>query len=104
MDFPGESKEPANKMSIRVKISASLRHPTTRKGVVEVAAHTVAECLDNLEADFPGIKQRLCDERGGIHSFINIYVNGEDVHYLQGLSTPLKSGDEVIIVPAIAGG
>jgi molybdopterin synthase sulfur carrier subunit len=57
-----------------------------------------------LEVVYPGLKDRLCDEAGEIRRFVNIYVNGEDVRFLQGLATPVKDGDEVSIVPAVAGG
>jgi len=62
------------------------------------------ECIEGLDAKFPGLKERLLDEAGQIRRFVNIYVNGEDVRFLQGLDTPLHPGDEVSIVPAVAGG
>ena len=60
--------------------------------------------IDNLEKQFPGIKERICDEGGAVRKFINIYVNEEDIRFLQLSNTPLKDGDEVSIIPAIAGG
>jgi len=65
---------------------------------------SLAECIDGLDAAYPGLKDRLCDEAGEIRRFVNIYVNGEDVRFLQGLATAVKDGDEVSIVPAVAGG
>ena len=65
---------------------------------------SLAQCIDGLDAAYPGLKDRLCDEAGEIRRFVNIYVNGEDVRFLQGLTTPIKDGDEVSIVPAVAGG
>jgi molybdopterin synthase sulfur carrier subunit len=83
---------------------AHARH--NRQVVRRVSADggSVAECIASLEASYPGLKERLCDESGEIRRFVNIYVNGEDVRFLQGLATPLKDGDEVSIVPAVAGG
>ncbi len=91
-------------MSITVRIPTPLRKLTG--GADEVAAEgaTVGELIDNLEAAHPGLKARLCDESGEIRRFVNIYVNDEDVRFLDGRNTALKDGDEVSIVPAIAGG
>jgi molybdopterin synthase sulfur carrier subunit len=69
-----------------------------------VAAGSVADMVDTLEASYPGIKSRLCDESGELRRFVNIYVNEEDIRFLKGKDTVLKTGDEVSIVPAIAGG
>ena len=91
-------------MSVQVRIPSPLRRVTGGKSMAEVNATTLSACLDDLEKQFPGIKERLCDSKGQIQHFVNIYVNGEDVRFLQDLNTPLKSGDEVSIVPAIAGG
>jgi MoaD family protein len=77
---------------------------TGSQSTVEVSASTLDECLNNLDAQFPGIRERLCDEKGEVQQFVNIYVNGEDIRFLQELATPLKAGDEVSIVPAMAGG
>jgi molybdopterin synthase sulfur carrier subunit len=65
---------------------------------------TLADCIEGLEAAFPGIKDRICDETGEIRRFVNVYINGEDVRFLDGLGTQLKASDEVSIVPAVAGG
>lgn len=72
--------------------------------MLEDSAADVAGCIDGLEARFPGIKGGLCNEEGKLKGVFNIYLNGENVKYLQGIATPLKDGDEVSIVPAIAGG
>ncbi len=71
---------------------------------VSTEGGSLAQCIDALEASYPGLKERLCDEAGEIRRFVNIYVNGEDVRFLRGLATDLKDGDEVSIVPAVAGG
>ena len=90
-------------MSVIVRIPTPLRRLTGGRGVVEVRGDNLAQCIDSLEAQFPGMRERLRDN-GEVRHFLNIYVNGEDVAFLQGLATPLKPGDEVSIVPAIAGG
>ena len=91
-------------MSIIVRIPTPLRKITADQDRVPVDAGSVAECIASLEASHPGLKERLCDESGEIRRFVNIYVNGEDVRFLSGLDTPVKAGDEVSIVPAVAGG
>ncbi len=77
---------------------------TANQDSVSTDGNSVGECIDALEEAFPGMKERLCDEAGEVRRFVNIYVNGEDVRFLQGVATPLKNGDEVSIVPAVAGG
>jgi molybdopterin synthase sulfur carrier subunit len=91
-------------MGVVVRIPAPLRRLTQGLDKVDVEASTVAEVVERLEARFPGFRERLLDETGEVRYFVNIYVNGEDVRFLQGLDTPTKSGDEVSIVPAVAGG
>jgi len=71
---------------------------------VQVTADTVGDLIEDLERQFPGMRERLVEESGEIRRFINIYVNEEDIRFLQGAKTALKLGDEVSIVPAIAGG
>ena len=65
---------------------------------------SVGAVIEDLERRFPGFKDRLCEDDGSLRRFINIYVNGEDIRFLDGLTTGLKSGDELSIVPAVAGG
>ncbi|RME82181.1 MAG: MoaD/ThiS family protein [Zetaproteobacteria bacterium] len=91
-------------MAVKVRIPTPLRRLTGGKDVVEVEASTIGEMLDALEAAYPGIKERICDERGELRRFVNVYLNDEDVRFMQGKDTPVKDGDEVSIVPAIAGG
>lgn len=91
-------------MKVKVRIPTPLRRLTKGKEVVDVESATINDAIQSLEKDYPGIKARLCDERGELHRFVNIYVNGEDVRFLQGVKTSLKQGDEVSIVPAVAGG
>ena len=91
-------------MSIHVRIPTPLRRFTGGKDTVAIQASTVAELLDNLEANHPGLKSRVCDANGKVRRFVNIFVRDEDIRYLDNLDTLLNTGDEVSIVPAIAGG
>jgi molybdopterin synthase sulfur carrier subunit len=90
-------------METIVRIPAALRTLTGGQDEVKAAGATVGEIIDTLDKQHPGLKERLLDDKG-VRRFINIYVGEEDVRFLQGLATALKSGDQVTIVPAIAGG
>ncbi|MBM3944039.1 MAG: MoaD/ThiS family protein [SAR202 cluster bacterium] len=89
---------------ITVRIPAPLRRITNGLDRVSVNGSSLDEVIAALNASYPGIKARLCDDTGALRNFVNIYVNGEDVRFLQGLKTSTKAGDEVSIVPAVAGG
>ncbi len=91
-------------MPITVRIPTPLRKLTNGKGEVEAKGNNIDELIVNLEGQFPGMKERLCDENGGIRRFVNIYINEEDIRFIKGKESPIKEGDEVSIVPAIAGG
>jgi molybdopterin synthase sulfur carrier subunit len=91
-------------MSVTVRIPAPLRRITNGVDIATVDGSTLFETLANLEVMFPGIRERLTDETGGLRHFVNIYINGEDVRFLSGLDTQTNQGDEVSIVPAVAGG
>jgi molybdopterin synthase sulfur carrier subunit len=91
-------------MSVKVRIPTPLRSLTGEQDVVPGEEGTLAVCIDGLETTFPGIKERICDETGELRRFVNVYINGEDVRFMDGLGSPLKAGDEVSIVPAVAGG
>jgi molybdopterin synthase sulfur carrier subunit len=91
-------------MIVRVRVPTPLRKFTQGADEVDADANTVRGIVDDLERKFPGIKERLCDESGKIRRFVNIYVNGDDIRFLQNMETALKEGDNVSIVPAIAGG
>ncbi|MDI6857932.1 MAG: MoaD/ThiS family protein [Dehalococcoidia bacterium] len=91
-------------MSVNVRIPVSLRRLTNNADSVISDGGTIAECIQSIDRRFPGLKERLCDETGELRRFVNVYVNGEDVRFLSGLQTALKDGDEVSIVPAVAGG
>ncbi len=87
-----------------VLIPTPLRKLTNDLDEVSTAGTTVGEILDNLDAAFPGLKDRICDEAGNVRRFVNIFLNGEDIRFLQEKATPVKDTDEISIVPAIAGG
>ena len=89
---------------IKVRIPTPLRPMTGGKKEVEIVGNSVAEIIENLSSAHPGIKERICDEQGEVRRFINIFVNEEDIRFLTGKETPLKDGDEMSIIPAIAGG
>ena len=91
-------------MSVTVRIPAPLRAITGGESEVAVAGSSVSQALGELESRFPAIRARLRDNEGALRRFVNLYVNGEDVRFLQGLDTSLKTGDEVSIIPAVAGG
>jgi len=91
-------------MSVRIRIPTPLRRFTAGAEEVSVGGATVGSAVEELEKKHPGIKERLCDESGRVRRFVNVYVNGDDIRFLNSLDTPVKEGDEVSIVPAIAGG
>ena len=91
-------------MSVEVRIPTPLRRVTNGQEKASVEGKNLIEIIDALESQHPGIKERMCDDDGSLRHFVNIYVNGEDVRFLDGLDTPTKSGDEISIVPAVAGG
>ncbi|HEV7502743.1 MAG TPA: MoaD family protein [Vicinamibacteria bacterium] len=91
-------------MAVKVQIPAPLRSLTAGAAEVEVEASTLQGLLDALETRFKGVKSRLCDEEGRLRSYVRVFVNGEDARTLGDASAPLRSGDTVSIVPAIAGG
>ncbi len=90
-------------MSILVRIPTPLRTLTQGQAEVQGDGRSIRELIENLEGRYHGLKERLCEGQG-VRRFINIYVNEEDIRFLQGIETPLKPGDQVSIVPAIAGG
>jgi len=88
----------------QVRVPTPLRKYTGGADAVEATGGTVAAIVTDLDSRHPGIKDRICDETGAVRRFVNIFVNGEDIRFLQNLETPVKAGDELSIVPAIAGG
>jgi sulfur-carrier protein len=91
-------------MSVKVLIPTPLQKLTQDRATLECSASTITELLESLEQSCPGIKARLCDDAGELRRFVNFYVNNEDIRFLDGANTPLQDGDEVSIIPAIAGG
>lgn len=91
-------------MAVKVRIPTPLLSLTGGKKEVEAEGRTLRELIEDLERKYPGLKERLCDEEGNLRRFINFFINDEDIRFLQGEETPLKDGDVVSIVPAIAGG
>ncbi|MEM9265932.1 MAG: MoaD/ThiS family protein [Cyanobacteria bacterium P01_F01_bin.13] len=91
-------------MAVKVLIPTPLQKFTNNEATVEIGGDNIVGLLDSLESKFPGIKPRLCDDSGELRRFVNFYVNSEDIRFLDGKDTALKDGDEVSIVPAVAGG
>ena len=91
-------------MSVMVRIPTPLRRMTHGESKVEMESSNLGELVEKLDGAYPGFKDRLVDENGELRYFVNIYVNGEDVRFLDGLGTSISSGAEVSIVPAVAGG
>jgi len=91
-------------MAITVLIPTPLRNLTGENDTVDGSGATIAELFANLEQAHPGIGERLCDEAGEIRRFVNVYLNQEDIRFIDGKDTAVNDGDEVSIVPAIAGG
>jgi len=91
-------------MSVRVRIPTPLRTLTGGKSDVAADGTDVAALLTDLETNFPGISNRILDDGGEVRRFVNLFVNGEDIRFLEGVGTKLKAGDELSIVPAMAGG
>ena len=91
-------------MSIKVRIPTPLQKLTNNQSEVLCEAKNINELLKSLEKQYPGIQERLCDGEGKLRRFVNVYVNEEDIRFLQGQETSLKTGDDISIIPAIAGG
>lgn len=91
-------------MSVTIRIPTPMRKFTDEQETVQTTGTTVAAVIDDLLAKYPGLKERLCDEKGSLRRFVNVFLNDEDIRFQGGPSTPVKDGDEVSIIPAIAGG
>ena len=91
-------------MAKKVRIPTPLRKLTNNEEVVEVSAATIGDAFLELQTRYPGIKERLLDDSGSVRRFVNVYVNEEDIRFLENQQTPIKDGDEISIIPAIAGG
>jgi molybdopterin synthase sulfur carrier subunit len=91
-------------MEVSVRIPAPLKKLAGEQDVIKSQGKTVGEVLRWLTDTYPGLKERLRDEKGEVRRFINIYVNGEEIRFTLNLQTPLRDGDQISIIPAIAGG
>lgn len=91
-------------MAVTVRIPTPLQRLTNGQAEVQCEGSSVNTLLADLEKRYPGIKERICDEKGQLRRFVNIFVNEEDIRFLQGDQTKVKDGDDVSIIPAIAGG
>ena len=91
-------------MPVKVRIPTPLMKLTNNQAEISAEGATIADILNNLESQFAGIKERICEENGTPRRFINIYLNEEDIRFLEGEKTKIKDGDEISIIPAIAGG
>lgn len=91
-------------MAKKVLIPTPLRKLTNNEEVIEIDAATIGDAIQELQSRFPGIKERLLDDSGAVRRFVNVYVNEEDIRFLQDQQTKLSDGDEISIIPAIAGG
>ena len=91
-------------MAVQVRIPTPLRKFTDGQDTVEADGESITAVLADLDAKYPGLKDRICEADGSVRRFVNLYVNGDDIRFLDNLSSIVKSGDEISIVPAIAGG
>ena len=91
-------------MSATIRIPTPLRKVTNGADKITVESGSILEIIESLDKEFPGIKTRLCDDNDELRNFVNMYINGEDIRFLDGMKSSVNSGDEVSIVPAVAGG
>jgi molybdopterin synthase sulfur carrier subunit len=91
-------------MPVQVRIPTPLRKYTGGKEAVSIDGASIANVIENLEKNHPGLKDRICEADGSVRRFVNLYVNGDDIRFLDNLQSKVKDGDEISIVPAIAGG
>jgi molybdopterin synthase sulfur carrier subunit len=91
-------------MAAQVRIPTPLRKYTGGKEAVSVEGASVSAIIENLDKNHPGLKDRICEADGSVRRFVNLYVNGDDIRFLDNLNSKVKDGDEISIVPAIAGG
>jgi molybdopterin synthase sulfur carrier subunit len=91
-------------MAVTVRIPTQLRPATGGDSEAAVEGATVSEVLDALYARYDGLRERICDEAGALRRFVNVYISGEDIRFLDGIDTPVPDGAELTILPAVAGG
>jgi len=91
-------------MSIKVRVPPALTKGSSGSDTLEVTAANLSELLNDLESRYPGVKKSICDEAGKLNRFINVFVNDEDIRFLGGEQYKFQDGDEVLLIPSIAGG
>ena len=91
-------------MPINIRIPTPLRKLTNNEDVIEIEANSVKAAISEMQSRYPGIQERLIDENGEVRRFVNVYVNEEDIRFLQNQETPLKDGDEIALIPPVSGG
>ena len=91
-------------MSVKVRIPTPLRKLTKEQAEVDAAGSTIRDVVEDLEKQFPGFKERMCDDAGELRRFVNVYVGEEDIRFLKGLDTEIPEGEQISIIPAVAGG
>jgi MoaD family protein len=91
-------------MAVTVKLPTQLRSAAGNATEAQVEGGTVGEALESLYAQHTELRDRIADDGGGLRRFVNVYIGGEDIRFLEGLETPVKDGDELTILPAVAGG
>jgi len=91
-------------MTATVKIPTPLRKLTNNETSVDAVGKTIEQIVDSLDSTYPGMRERLIDDNGDLRHFVNIYLNGEDIRYIDGLKSTVSDNDELSIVPAVAGG
>ena len=91
-------------MGINVRIPTPLRKLTNGESEVEANGADISQLIDDLEKNYPGIKGKLCEENGNVRKFLNIYLNDDDIRFMDSLATAVKDGDNISLIPAIAGG
>ena len=91
-------------MSATVKIPTPLRKLTNNETSVDAVGKTIEQIVESLDSAYPGMRERLIDDNGDLRHFVNIYLNGEDIRYIDGLKSPVSDNDELSIVPAVPGG
>jgi molybdopterin synthase sulfur carrier subunit len=98
------SERKGTPVSVKVRIPTPLRKLTKEQAEVTTDGTTVREIVEDLEKQFPGFKERMCDENGDLRRFVNVYVGEEDIRFMDGLDTQIPDGEQVSIIPAVAGG
>lgn len=91
-------------MAVQVRIPTPLRKFTGGSDAVEASGDSIASVLEDLDRNHPGLRERICEADGSVRRFVNLYINGDDIRFLDNLTSKVEDGDEISIVPAIAGG